>query len=284
MRASTAVFRSASRRGVILAIGVAMVTAAAAAAGNDTAALSGKRKDDPSFTYLVPAVVQTPGLEGTQWRTALSLVNQSGDRAYYRMYYHLPSGSHEATGALDNWSTSYYPDVVSRFGLTPGGRYSGTLEIVSDRPIVVCARIYNQTDDGTFGQYMPAIAPGVGLPYGEVGILSMLRRNLDFRTNVGFLNPSEGTCIATVSVYTYDSGGSPLGSPFAVELAPHRWAQVNDVFEAVGAGGGGYGPAFATVVLDAEGCELWSYASVIDNRTGDATTIPALPLETLPPP
>ena len=100
MRASTAVFRSASRRGVILAIGVAMVTAAAAAAGNDTAALSGRRNDDPSFTYLVPAVVQTPGLEGTQWRTALSLVNQSGDRAYYRMYYHLPSGSHEATGAL----------------------------------------------------------------------------------------------------------------------------------------------------------------------------------------
>lgn len=280
MRASTAAFRSASRRGVILAIGAAMVTAAAAAAGNDIAAPSGDRKDDPSFTYLVPAVVQTPGLEGTHWRTAMTIVNRSRGQAYYRMYYHLPDGTRESTGSIGNWNTIYYPDVVSVFGLTPGGRYSGTLEITSDRPILVCARVYNQTDHGTYGQNMPALVPGQGVPYGVTGILPMLRRSSDFRTNVGFLNLSEGTCAATVAVYTNESSSSPLGAPFTVEVAAHRWVQVNDVFEAVGAVGTVW-PAYATVILDSEGCELWSYASLVDNETGDATTMPALPLETL---
>lgn len=262
-------------------LGIATFLIGASAGGNTPAAFGGDRKDDPSFTYLIPAVSQTPGLEGTQWRTALSLVNRSGDRAYYRLYYHLASGSHEATGSLDDWNTFYASDIVTSFGLPPGGRYSGTLEIVSDRPILASARVYNQSDDGTFGQYMPALVPGQGLPFGVVGILSMLRRSADFRTNAGFLNLSEDACTATVVVFTNADGGSPLGSPFTVELAPRRWAPVNDIFEAVGAVGTVW-PAYATVSPDAHGCELWSYASVIDNRTGDATTVPALPEEALP--
>jgi hypothetical protein len=183
------------------------------------------------------------------------------------------------TGWIGNWSTWYWAEILAGFDLDPEGRYSGTLEIVSDRPLLVCARIYNQTEHGTLGQGMPALVPGDGLR--TIGVLPMLERSADYRTNVGFLNLSSKTCTVHVDVYSEAGGAFPLGSRVTTELPSRRWAQVDDVFEAAGLVGNVWS-AYASVMLEPPDCEVWSYASVVDNQTGDATTIPVLAVELMP--
>ena len=68
-----------------------------------------------------------------------------------------------------------------------------------------------------------------------------------------------------------DGGGHP---PLAV--GPGAWQQVNDIVGAAGAAGLDIG--YATVELTSTVGEVWAYASVVDNASGDATTIPILVL------
>ena len=59
-----------------------------------------------------------------------------------------------------------------------------------------------------------------------------------------------------------------------VSVAAGTWTQLNDVLDIQGVGD--HSLAYATVeVLNQDGT-IWAYASVVDERTGDATTIPLL--------
>ena len=51
-----------------------------------------------------------------------------------------------------------------------------------------------------------------------------------------------------------------------------RWTQVNRVFQAAGVSQCPIGYAVVTPVTP--GCLVWAYASVVDNGSGDPTTIP----------
>jgi hypothetical protein len=82
----------------------------------------------------------------------------------------------------------------------------------------------------------------------------------------------DSACTATIRLFAGD--GSALGTPVTRTIAAGRWSQVDDIFTASGAGTREL--AYATVEVQGGNCRLWAYGSMIDNRTGDPTTIPVV--------
>jgi len=128
------------------------------------------------------------------------------------------------------------------------------------------SRTYNRTGEGTYGQAISGTQKAAA--GGEEQVLGFLSENDDFRTNLGFVNTTGETIM--VDVEFFDSEGHLLGSRNA-ELKPYS----NTIWSR----------AFAVEPINADSIEAgWVrsrsasggvlvYASLIDNRTGDPTTI-----------
>ncbi len=221
------------------------------------------------FRYRVAGVARIPGAEGTAWRTTLALLNQTTGSASADLSYIREDGTTQAQVTLAPGELVTYDDVVSQL-FAVAGRTSGAVEVASDRPLVVTARTYNLLPDGTVGQFLPGVTSTQTISTGDTGLLSQLVGNAAYRSNIGFVNFLDAPC--TMRVQLYGAGGDAAGLPVDLVLPPGGWAQVNDVFAKAHAGN--RDNAYATAeALDA-GCLAWGYASVVDNVTGDPTTIP----------
>ena len=116
---------------------------------------------------------------------------------------------------------------------------------------------------------------GDGVKTGEVGILTQLTGNKDFRTNVGLVNLTDKSCQANVRVRT--ANGVAVGSTVTTTLGAHKFEQINDVFAETGAGQ--RNNAYVTVQVATQDCEVWAYGALIDGTnafpgTNDPTIIP----------
>jgi hypothetical protein len=221
--------------------------------------------------YAIAGIARAPGAEDTQWRSTLGLLNTGDMPAEVMVHFVQGSGTDTETVTLAPGELQVWQDVVEQlFGLT--GSTSGSIQVESDRPVIVTARTFNQGDAGTFGQFLPGATPADMLSAGQAGILSQLSNSAAFRTNVGFVNP--GDAGVGVSVQLYDAAGNPIGSPWTGNVGPQAWRQINDVFSATGAGS--RDAAYAVVEVTSANGSVWAYGSVVDNATGDPTTIPVI--------
>jgi hypothetical protein len=222
-------------------------------------------------SYAVAGIARAAGAGDTQWRSTLGLLNTGDMTAEAMVHFVQSSGTATETVTLAPGELRVWQDVVEQlFGLT--GSTSGSLQVDADRPVIVTARTFNQGDAGTFGQFLPGATPAEMLSAGQHGILSQLSNSAAFRTNVGFVNP--GDAGVGVSVQLYDAAGSPVGSPWTGNVGPGAWRQINDVFGTTGAGS--QDAAYAIVEVTSANGSVWAYASVVDNATGDPTTIPVI--------
>jgi hypothetical protein len=71
-----------------------------------------------------------------------------------------------------------------------------------------------------------------------------------------------------------NSNGAAIGAAKDTTISAGKWTQRNDVFTFVGAAAQDL--AYATLEIPSGVGSFWAYASVIDEETGDATTIPVL--------
>ncbi|HQN96353.1 MAG TPA: proprotein convertase P-domain-containing protein [Thermoanaerobaculales bacterium] len=221
-------------------------------------------------TYLVAGIAHAPGLEGSNWRSKLALLNRSGLGAEATLTYVRSSGppvSRSVTVA--NSQLMAWDDVaVALFGVSADS--SGAVKVDSTQPLLVTARTYNLSASGTYGQFLPGVEETDALSIGGIGLISQLAKNASFRTNIGFVNFGEADCRARVTLR--NSSGSAVGSQRTVTVPASGWKQDNDIFQAAGAGT--FANAYATVEVLTEGCAVWGYGSVVDNNSGDPTTIP----------
>jgi len=230
-----------------------------------------------AHAVMVPVVAHWPGAGGTAWRSDVSVVNRNAGPATVVLEYTsvVDSTTAASAAAIPAGGTVMWRDVlVAALGLAPGGTGKGTLEVASDVPVTVASRTYNETPQGTFGQYMPSVETGSGLASGEVGVLPHLSQNGAYRTHVGLANLSTGlSCSGRITLH--DQGGDTIGSPVTLAVEPGRSLQQDYVFTAAGAGPRDV--AYATVEVLTAGCRMWAYGSVVDAATGDPTTIPVQP-------
>jgi hypothetical protein len=222
--------------------------------------------------YLTGGMARQPGSGDTLWRSKLAILNP-GDRAVEAAVRLVPTSGTPvevlrtvAAGELLAWD-----DVIAELFLLTEP-LSGSIRVDGDGPLVVTARTYNVSDVGTLGQYLPGIGLDEVITSADRGVLSQLANNQQFRTNVGFINLGERAC--RISTTLYDATGTPIGDERIRQIEASGWKQDNDIFGLTGAGS--HDNAYAVIQVLTDGCTAWAYASVIDNATGDPTTIPVV--------
>ena len=213
----------------------------------------------------VAAAAHTPGANGSLWRTDVGVLNTCDfdvtleirlrtDTDQFSRSFEILSGRHQI-----------FSDVVAQ--LTDANAV-GSLQILATTDVTVTSRTYNQSNDGTYGQALDGVRLEAGFGVGDEIILQQLREDDVFRTNIGILNM--GTTVAVVQIEVYDRNGELVGS-FQMAVRPGETVQENrpirELLHRTDILGG-----YARVEVDF-GFGVYPYASVVDNRTGDPTTI-----------
>lgn len=213
----------------------------------------------------IPIVAHTPGLDSSVWQTDVSLLNTCDIDTTVELVFHLADGEFTATFEIGAGRQQIFDDVVNQLA---EGDLIGPLEIRSDVGISATSRTFNLAADGTFGQGLDGVIAEDGFSSGELVTLQQLRQDALFRSNLGVLNMGSETAI--VEVRLFDRLGSEVGD-YRMQVAPGTTAQDNRPFsrrfsrDDIIAG-------WATVIVES-GDGVWPYASVVDGRTGDPTTV-----------
>ncbi|MCC6128631.1 MAG: hypothetical protein IT186_01780 [Acidobacteria bacterium] len=221
---------------------------------------------DYSYHYQIPSVAFASGLN-TFFTTDLVLTNWHGIEAkFFLRFINNVSGQETVVGPLSvaGFGTREFPSIVKDTFRTEG---VGTLIVEASRPLLPGARTYAPAPKGTNGQFALAYDLSAHpLRYGEFGLLTGLRHDGVFRTNLGFFAKGIGTCIAELVLFGSD--GNTLGTnPVRMELQPDIYKQdniasifgVSDALRAVS----------VRVTSATQGCEIGGVAYVIDNDSSD---------------
>jgi hypothetical protein len=225
----------------------------------------------PAFAVWVPVASHTTGLDQSQWRSDLGLLNPGTAPANVQGVFYASDGVVADTTYLLPGTQMIVTDVIGQLGASG----SGAIEILSDQPLEVTARSYNQVPStascypgGTQGQDYPAVVTSDGLSAGQTAYLAGLTENASYRCNIGVVNTGTGS--ATVLVELYDGAGTALAT-YTVTLAAGQWLQETQPFlnranqTAMDSG-------YATIAVQT-GSGVFAFASVIDNVTDDPTTV-----------
>jgi len=223
-----------------------------------------------SSLYLIPAVAHNHGAKGTLWRTDVAVANLTGQPAAVTATFLSDTTSLVRSATVPAGGALEWDNVLETlFGLDPTLDSSGALQLASNQPLFAASRNYNETGAGTFGQGFPALTTADALAFGRTGVILPLRRGTDFRSNLGVVNLGASQC--TVAVRLFDGNGRQVGATKTITVGPGRWYQQYDIFADVGAPD--LALAYATVEVQTVGGTVWAYGALVDNLTGDPTTL-----------
>ena len=212
----------------------------------------------------IPAVGRAAGLNGTFWRSDVTLYNPTGAPKMVSMRLLVAGADNRNASSqsitLGGGQTLVLADVASRFTGTANSNGALELSWVGTAPVITSRTYTTDGNGGTFGQSIDAIAA-----YGSTQYVPGLRSDSSFRTNAGFVNNSDQTIGVTLSLIS--SSGATIANGF-VALPPQSQAQY------------GLGSLFPTVNLNTlgnvtlqahtdNGAVLFAYGSIVDNASGD---------------
>jgi hypothetical protein len=264
------------------AVGAARQGWSVAISGDGTTAIVGGYQDNSNagaawvfsasaFTAWVPVAAHNPGLRQSQWRSDLGLLNLGSVTANGQIKFYGSGGVVTNTTYVPAGTQSILTDVVGQLGASG----QGALEIVSDQPLKVTSRTYNQVSsaescypNGTQGQAYPTVVAGDGLVVGQSAYLAGLTENASYRCNIGLVNVGSGA--ATVLVELYNGAGTKL-TDYTVSLTAGQWAQETQPFRNK-AGQTAMDRGYARITVQS-GSGVFAFASVVDNLTNDPTTV-----------
>ncbi|HUP65938.1 MAG TPA: carboxypeptidase regulatory-like domain-containing protein [Thermoanaerobaculia bacterium] len=224
------------------------------------------RVTDPAgLTHLyVPGVANTPGANNTYFQTDVWIYNPNAKPVEIRIdLIGSPASPRSATRLVAARAQIQITNVLhDLFGV--GG--AGALELSSDLPFIATTRTYNNppnaTEVGTYGLSIPAQRISQSLSRAVLPGLSHDSR----RSNVGILNPHDHAILVRYELLT--PGGALLGSTERT-LAPKQWVQDN-IFLLLGVAPP-IDHAYARLI--STGGSFFSYAAVVDGKSGDSTLI-----------
>ncbi|RLE28229.1 MAG: hypothetical protein DRJ65_00390 [Acidobacteria bacterium] len=215
--------------------------------------------------YWIPAAAHLSGFGSSVWRTDLALINLEARAATVELRLHRESGIAGETFVIDPGQQQIFQDAVALLTLEDA---SGSIEVRSTERLTVRSRTYNAAVDGSFGQALDGITSLTGIELNEGARLVQLSEDGSFRSNIGAVNMGETA--ATIKVDLYEASGAFIGS-FDLDLPAGQLRQdgrpYKKRFQRTDIVGG-----FAEIQLT-EGDHVYVYGSVIDNETGDPTTI-----------
>jgi len=230
--------------------------------------------DGTSLTFI-PAAGLAAGAGGSFWVTDVDLVNAGTGIMTYEFWW-LPRGEDNSqplvsdTYTLNPNTSMRYANILDEvFGLDPADSPFGAIAVSSGSSSAMSmARIFNQAgakQAGTFGQALPGVAAGDLIIQGETRRIIFMSEDDDFRANLGCQNGTAGDI--TISFEGFNNAGVSL-EVGTVDLAAYSNNQVNRVLRLHEPVNG-----FVDVWSDTPGAAFFCYGSIIDNETGDPTSI-----------
>jgi len=224
---------------------------------------------------IVPAVAHTVGARGELFQSDLVVYNRMDFEVTIGMVFVTGGGPKQRVEiVIGGHETVAFEDVVaSVFGLDDAVgalRFDG---LVGTRALGVVSRTYALTDAGTYGQFVPALPfeDAATLGYrGAVRMLPHLAKTDQTRSNVGFAEVLG--LEADLDIRMVDETGNVLATA-DLTVPPLAHLQINDVFDFLGLDGSVN--AALRVELTSHG-RIFTYASVVDNRTSDPIFVPGL--------
>lgn len=229
---------------------------------------------EPEYKYLLPVVTHAGGQNGSSWRTDVQIYSQDPTVSPSKPLT-MSAVLRDMTRTLEIPSSTYIYEDFMRIFTT--GNDSGPVIITTKGTYApqIWTRTYNQTADGTFGQFIPAIRiddAGAGSSFGDGKYyLAGLRHDGRYRTNLGFVNPNATS--VNIAVHVYDDQGVALGS-FNRTLGSFEFAQFP--IDAANALGKAPTRPFSVEIEVPSGQWLIAYASFIDGGSNDPVFIQAV--------
>ncbi len=152
------------------------------------------------------------------------------------------------------------------------GRPTGSIAVTTpaNSNLTVTARTYNQTSNGTYGQFVPGVTPAESVGKDDRALqLLQLEQSPRLRTNIGLLETAGQTATIEVSAVLPDSLVTPV---ITYDLQPNEFRQIS---LADFAGGQTlYNTRVTVKVINGNG-RVTAYGSAIDQLKGDPTYVPA---------
>jgi hypothetical protein len=221
--------------------------------------------------YVLPGVADlNNGI--ANWQTDVRLFNPSTNIVKATLTFYSQSGSSVskdvslAPGQVQTFDAALH----QFFGLSNDG---GALHIATTAttPLVATARTYNQTANGTYGQFVPAVTANDAAALGTRPLQILQIEESDrYRTNVGF---AEVTGKAAKIEITAVPSDSKVAASTQVDLAPNQFVQYTQLLKSMGLTNM-YNARVTVKVISGQG-RVTAYASVIDMLTNDPTFVPA---------
>ncbi len=235
--------------------------------------------DQPSpHSYVVPAVAHLDGLNGTHWRSDLTLSLRAAGSTGDADLYLLRSGKAAAESSrhpvsLSGESSLTLRDIVS--GTFLEDSTAGAVLLRSNRALTGWSRTFTPAAGGagSYGQFVPVVDMDALEPVQD---LIGLREDTAFRTDLALVNA--GGVEIEAHVEAWDAHGRPIGSR-DLDLAPYSYTMLTRFLH--GMTGEPVSDAWARVRFTPAQGEAspkgLAFASVIDNASGDPTLMLAAP-------
>jgi hypothetical protein len=173
---------------------------------------------------------------------------------------------------LDAGEIEVLDNVVGNLFALPNGS-GGAIAITTpaNAQLHATARTYNQTANGTYGQFIPSVTVAESVGLGDRALqLLQLESSSRFRTNVGVTETSGNPVRVELIAIQPDSLATPV---ITYDLAPGEFRQFSlaDFFDA---GAAVYNARVTVKVISGTG-RVTAYGSAIDVVTQDPTYVPA---------
>ncbi|HEX7705356.1 MAG TPA: PKD domain-containing protein [Thermoanaerobaculia bacterium] len=238
-------------------------------------------EDIAEFRYLLPAVIHMTGANESLWRTDVQIYNPDPNVTTNPLK--MTASFKEITKELEVVPATFiYEDFLAKLLIDrPADQRQEQGPVIitvrGNYPPQIWTRTYNQTPEGTFGQFIPAIRldEGGGGSFGEgLYFLAGLRQNTRYRTNIGLVNPNPAAITATLRVF--DDSGTLIGDPFERQLNPFQLdqfsiAQIDQVKGKINAN-----RPFSIEINVPTGLWVVAYASFIDGGSNDPVFLQAV--------
>jgi hypothetical protein len=232
------------------------------------------RDSHPPNSYVIPAVANAGGAQGTFWTTALTVFNPIGSPRTVEAFY-TPRGSDGTTDyvaaglELGASSSTTWENVVGTVFGTSG---AGSLEVRGGDIIVSSRTSTPGLEGGSYGQGIPPVAPYHVMRIGgaQVQWAGGVVRSPAYRTNLGLCEVWGED--AQVRVTLWGEDGSAAGTR-TIDLPPFGNSQINDLPHTLGGLDQMENGMVELEILGGDG-RVGAYLSIVDNVTGDPTYVP----------
>ena len=223
-----------------------------------------------STKFVIPGVADiNNGL--ANWRTDARIYNASSNTVKANLLFYSQFGGDPKTAEITlapNEVKQLDNTLASVFGVTNDG---GALHITTTDPanLVTSARTYNQTTNGTYGQFINGVTPNDAAGVGGRAVQVLQVEDSDrYRSNIGIAEVSGKT--ASVELLLVPADGR-VSAKLNFDMSPNEFRQFNLREFGVGTT---YNGRVSVRVIGGDG-RITAYASVIDQITQDPTFVPA---------